>query len=102
MVEEPTRCTDKGSTLIDHVYFSHTFSPVGTKIFVPRISLSDHFPLIISSKASKKCKKEQHKIIYYRDFMDVTAFLQDLGTSNWNPTNEAEDPDVALTTSKEP
>ena len=42
MIKDPTRVTSNTSTLIDHIYVSNT-NHVG-KVYVPRFSISDHYP----------------------------------------------------------
>ena len=58
LVKEPTRITRSSSTLIDHVYTTNTETIV--ECFVPSYSISDHFPVCFTRKASCKVPKHEH------------------------------------------
>ena len=99
MVNEPTRVTENSATLIDHVYIADSNLVQEIYITVPNITISDHYPIVITMKSGKKREKKGHKYTLYRNFknFDEDSFRRDLATANWNLINDAKDPNVALT-----
>lgn len=86
MVHEPTRVTSTTATIIDHIFVSD-MSQV-QKVSVPKISMSDHYPVCIILKpnvTSSDLCTEKHKIIRYRDYkhLDQSTFLRDLSNTPW-------------------
>ena len=77
-VREPTRVTQKSSTLIDHVYSSHPDNIL--TCFVSDISISDHFPVCFSRKVNCRIPKHNHHTTSYRCFkrFDDVNFLNEL------------------------
>ena len=73
--------TAHSATLIDHVYTNHPDKI--TECFVPKIALSDHYPVCFTRQTSKlQTEKRNHNSIKYRSFMvfEISAFLEDLNT----------------------
>ena len=66
LVSEATRVTPDSSTLIDHIY-SNCPENV-TSINVPKIGLSDHFPVFFTRKMHVQPAKRAHYTITYRSF----------------------------------
>ena len=66
MIESPTRVTQHTSTLIDHVYV--TTSVYVKQVSVPKITISDHYPVCIqwSKNISTKLSSEHSAITYRR------------------------------------
>ena len=78
LVCEATRITTVTGTLIDHIY---TNCPENvTSIDVPKIGLSDHFPIFFTRKMHVQTSKRKHHTISYRSFMnfDEDKFFSDL------------------------
>ena len=73
--------TAHSATLIDHVCTNQPDKI--TECFVPKIALSDHYPVCFTRHTSKlQIKKRNHNSIKYRSFMifENSAFLEDLNT----------------------
>ena len=73
--------TAHSATLIDQVYTNHHDKI--TECFVPKIALSDHYPVCFTRHTSQlQNKKRNHNSIKYRSFtiFDNFAFLEDLNT----------------------
>ena len=99
IVNEPTRITENSATLIDHVYIADSNLVQEICITVPKITISDHYPIVITMKSDKKTEKKGHQYTQYRNFkkFNEDSFRRDLATANWNLINDAEDPNVAVT-----
>ena len=84
LVSEATRVTSTSKTLIDHIY-SNCPENV-TSIDVPKIGLSDHFPIFFTRKMHVQPKKGKHYTISYRSFKDFdeTKFSNDLTDVPWD------------------
>ena len=97
-VKEPTRVTKNSATLIDHVYTSslNTVEEIDTS--VAKITISDHFAVVVTLKKAKNTAKGRHNYIQYRNFKNFNenAFKLELATAAWDLINETEDPNVAL------
>ena len=81
LVKEPTRVTAHSATLIDHVYTNQPNKI--TECFVPKIALSDYYPVSFTRHTSQlQTKKRNHNSIKYRYFtiFKNSAFLEDLNT----------------------
>ena len=96
LVSEATRVTPDSSTLIDHVY-SNCPENV-TSINVPKIGLSDHFPVFFTRKMHVQPAKRAHYTIKYRSFknFDENNFYADLQAVPWNLIHLFDDTDDAL------
>ena len=84
LVSEATRVTSTTKTLIDHLY---TNCPENvTSIDVPKIGLSDHFPIFFTRKMHVQPKKGKHYTISYRSFknFDEAKFSNDLNNVPWD------------------
>ena len=67
LVKEPTRVTAHSATLIDHVYTNQPDKI--TECFVPKIALSDNYPVCFTRHTSQsQAKKRNHNSIKYRSF----------------------------------
>ena len=84
LVTEATRVTPDSSTLIDHVYSNRPENV--ENVDVPKIGLSDHFPIFFTRKMHVHQPKDNHFTISYRSFKDFdeTKFINDLQSVPWN------------------
>ncbi|MEW8544961.1 MAG: reverse transcriptase family protein, partial [Candidatus Thiodiazotropha sp.] len=84
LVSEPTRVTNDSRTLIDHIY-SNCPENVNS-IDVPKIGLSDHFPIFFTRKMHVHPPKGNHFTISYRSFKDFdeAKFFADLQAVPWD------------------
>lgn len=97
LVNEPTRVTSTSKTLIDHIY-TNTKENI-LEVMVPKIGLSDHFPIFLTRKVNgKSTKNNAHKSIIYRSFQnfDTFKFLEDLEQIPWNTVHIFENIDDVL------
>ena len=78
MITTPTRVTQNTSSIIDHLYCSNP--DYISDCFVPKYSISDHFPICFTRKISSKVKRSCHISTTYRCFKSLNeeAFLADL------------------------
>ena len=55
-------------------------------IFIPQISISDHFPICFTRKISNELGGPVHKVINYRNLRSFNEeqFLQDLNKQPWS------------------
>ncbi|MEW8547257.1 MAG: reverse transcriptase family protein [Candidatus Thiodiazotropha sp.] len=84
MVSEATRVTSGSRTLIDHIY---TNCPENVNsVSVPKIGLSDHFPIFLTRKMHNQMPKGNHYTISYRSFKDFdeAKFISDLQSVPWD------------------
>ena len=95
LVSEATRVTRDSSTLIDHVY-SNCPENV-TSVNVPKIGLSDHFPVFFTRKMHVQPVKRTHYSITYRSFknFDENKFRADIQAVPWNLIHLFDDADDA-------
>ena len=84
LVSEATRVTSHSRTLIDHIY-SNCPENVNS-LDVPKIGLSDHFPVFFTRKLHVHPTKCNHFTISYRSFKDFdeTKFFADLQAVPWD------------------
>ena len=96
LVSEATRVTPSSSTLIDHIY-SNCPENV-TSINVPKIGLSDHFPVFFTRKLHGQPTKRTHYTITYRSFknFDENKFYADLQAVPWDLIHLFDDTDDVL------
>ena len=95
-VSEPTRVTSDSRTLIDHVYAK---CPENVRsVLVPKIGLSDHFPVFVTRKMHNHMPKEKHFTISYRSFknFDEAKFINELQAVPWDLIKLFYDPDDIL------
>lgn len=98
-VNEPTRVVPNTSeTLIDHIYSN--FSETVQYIDIPKIGLSDHYPVFLSRKLNSALPKKAHHTIRYRSFkhFDETKFNEDLNAVPWDIIRVFDNVDDALDT----
>ena len=78
LVSEATRVTGDSRTLLDHIY-SNCPTNVNS-LTVPKIGLSDHFPIFVTRKMHVKPPKTNHYTISYRSYknFDEAKFVEDL------------------------
>ncbi|MEW8548507.1 MAG: reverse transcriptase family protein, partial [Candidatus Thiodiazotropha sp.] len=84
-IDEATRVVPNHSkTLIDHVYSN--FSDNVHYTDVPKIGLSDHYPVFLTRKTSVHIPKTTHHTIKYRSFkhFDESKFNEDLNSIPWD------------------
>ena len=96
LVVEPTRITSDSRTLIDHIYCN---CPETVKsVHVPKLGLSDHFPVIVTRKLHNNVLKKTHHCISYRSFknFDETKFISDLQAVPWDLIRLFDDTDDVL------
>lgn len=84
LINNPTRIAAHSETLIDHIY-CNVKSNVNA-ITVPKLGLSDHFPIFVTRKCNSVIPKNSHYNISYRSFKKFkeTDFIADLETVPWN------------------
>jgi hypothetical protein len=81
LVESPTKVTSSSATLIGHAFLNMPQNIVD--VFVPSLSISDHFPIRLTRKLSNiSVKGPMHKTITFRSFkhFDENRFLTELST----------------------
>ena len=96
-VQEATRVVEgKSSTLIDHIYSSHASNL--QFIDVPKIGLSDHYPVFLTRKIHLTDPKYSHHTIHYRSFKNFNEdeFKADLMQEHWDAITVFEDVDDAM------
>jgi len=84
MINTPTREFNNSQTIIDHMYSDNPQNIIWTS--VPKIGLSDHYPIFCSRKINFKINKSNHHYITYRSFKTFNEenFLSDLNNVDWN------------------
>ena len=96
-VNEPTRVVPNSSaTLIDHIYSN--FSDNIQFIDIPKIGLSDHYPVFVSRKVNSHMPKVVHHTIRYRSFKNFNEanFISDLESIPWDVIKVFDNVDDAL------
>ena len=93
LVSEATRVTSNSKTLIDHIY-SNCPENVNS-LNVPKIGLSDHFPIFFTRKMHVQPPKSNHFTIFYRSFknFDEAKFTEDLQSVPWDTIKLFDDTD---------
>lgn len=67
LINESTRITAHSETLLDHLYVSRPEKV--TEVSVPKIAISDHYPICFTRSTSKRqFKSYDHKEIQYHCF----------------------------------
>ena len=96
LVSEATRVTSDSRTLIDHIY-SNCPENV-TSLDVPKIGLSDHYPIFFTRKMHVQPPKMSHYTISYRSFkhFDELKFVEDLQSVPWDTIKLFDDTDDIL------
>lgn len=96
-VNEPTRVVPNSSaTLIDHIYSN--FSDNIQFIDIPKIGLSDHYPVFVTRKVNAHIPKVIHNTIRYRSFknFDEAKFHEELESIPWDVIKVFDTVDDAL------
>ena len=96
-IKEPTRVVPNASaTLLDHVYSN--FSENIQFLDVPKIGLSDHYPVFFTRKINSHMPKARHHTIKYRSFknFDISKFNEDLNSVPWDVIKVFDTVDDAL------
>ena len=98
MVNQATRVTTRSATLIDHIYCN--IQENCSNINVPKLGLSDHFPVFFTRKINSHVPKSQHFSISYRSFKNFNEanFSNDLKLIPWDTVKIFDDPNDALAT----
>ena len=97
IIDTPTRVTSTSSSIIDHVYVNHPENII--EINVPKIALSDHYPICVTRKINKKdCPNGTHKTIEYRCFkkFNEESFLEELKELNLDQIEYINDTEAAI------
>ena len=96
MVSEATRVTPSSRTLIDHIFTNCTENV--NSVNVPKIGMSDHFPIFFPRKMHVQPPKRKHFTISYRSFKDFdeTKFANDLLSAPWDTIKLFDDTDDIL------
>ena len=84
MVSEATRVISGSRTLLDHIY---TNCPENVNsVHVPKLGLSDYFPVFFTRKMHNHMPKRNHYTISYRSFKDFdeAKFISDLQSVPWD------------------
>ena len=97
-VTVPNRQTEVSSTLIDHVY-SNSPSNISS-VTVPKVGLSDHYPIFLTRKINASLPKSSHYTIKYRSYKNFNEenFINELSSAPWDVIKVFEDPDDILET----
>lgn len=79
-----TRITSHSQTLIDHIYCNVQENISSVK--VPKIGISDHFPIFLTRKTNNTTPKSSHYTITYRSYKNFKEqeFLNELQSSPWD------------------
>ena len=93
LVSEPTRVTGDSSTLIDHIYANCPENV--NSLNIPKIGLSDHFPIFFTRKMHVQPPKIDHYTISYRSFKNFNEdkFTEDLQSVPWDTIKIFDDTD---------
>ena len=93
LVSEPTRVTCDSSTLIDHIYANCPENV--NSLNIPKIGLSDHFPIFFTRKMHVQPPKTDHYTISYRSFKNFNEdkFTEDLQSVPWDTIKIFDDTD---------
>ena len=88
--------TTNTKTLIDRIY-CNTPSNVAS-IFVPKIGISDHYPIFLNRKINFNVPKTEHVSIKYRSFRNFNEadFNEDMSSVPWDIIKVFDDPDEIL------
>ncbi|MCG8113419.1 MAG: reverse transcriptase domain-containing protein [Candidatus Thiodiazotropha taylori] len=96
MVDQATRITSRSATLIDHIYCN--IEENCSNICVPKLGLSDHFPVFVTRKINLHVPKSHHYTISYRCFKTFNEenFIKDLRNVPWDTIKIFDDPNDVL------
>ncbi|WAR28342.1 hypothetical protein MAR_014046 [Mya arenaria] len=84
LIKQPTRECSTSKTLIDHIYTNCDQNICN--VSVPKIGISDHYPILCTKKLNYKEKINSHNFIKYRSFRSFSeeSFLSDLIRIPWD------------------
>ncbi|WAR25156.1 hypothetical protein MAR_010860, partial [Mya arenaria] len=84
LIKQPTRECSTSKTLIDHIYTNCDQNICN--VSVPKIGISDHYPILCTRKLNYKEKINSHNFIKYRSFRSFSeeSFLSDLIRIPWD------------------
>ncbi|WAQ98450.1 hypothetical protein MAR_005864 [Mya arenaria] len=84
LIKQPTRESSTSKTLIDHIYTNCDQNICN--VSVPKIGISDHYPILCTRKLNYKEKINSHNFIKYRSFRSFSeeSFLSDLIRIPWD------------------
>ena len=97
LIKSPTRVTHSSSSIIDHIY--STNEQAISEILVPKIGISDHYPIALTyHNHIKTCHENKYKTIFYRSFsgLNMELFLNDLAKTNFEVIETIYNPNEAL------
>ena len=94
IINKPTRVTDTSFTLIDN-FLTTVFFNTSLKKGIVKLSLSDHFPIVMSFDIPKSKERNRKVEVELRDINDVNKqnFFNDLMKTNWIDLVKELDPD---------
>lgn len=92
LINDPTRCMEHSSTLIDLIFTNSPETVVCSG--VSRISISDHFLVYAFRKVSISQPTNCHTTIFYRRFKNFnpTTFRNDIALQSWEDIYNYENP----------
>ncbi|WAR27003.1 hypothetical protein MAR_012707 [Mya arenaria] len=84
LIKQPARESSTSKTLIDHIYTNCDQNICN--VSVPKIGISDHYPILCTRKLNYKEKINSHNFIKYRSFRSFSeeSFLSDLIRIPWD------------------
>ena len=96
LIDATTRECNNSRTLIDHIYSDNSQNIIWTS--VPKLCLSDHYPIFCSRKINTKFIKAKHHQIKYRSLKNFNenVFLHELNEIDWNPILQNDDVNQSL------
>ena len=96
LISEATRVTNDSRTLLDHIY-SNCPENVNS-LNIPKIGLSDRFPIFCTRKMHVKPPKINHYTISYRSFKNFNEakFIEELQSVPWDTIKLFDDTDDIL------
>ncbi|WAR04353.1 hypothetical protein MAR_019722 [Mya arenaria] len=97
LIKQPTRECSTSKTLIDHIYTNCDQNICN--VSVPKIGISDHYPILCTRKLNYKEKINSHNFIKYRSFRSFSeeSFLSDLIRIPWGNLNNTDTNEVLHT-----
>ena len=96
LVSEPTRVTGDSSTIIDNIYANCPENV--NSLNIPKIWVSDHFPIFLIRKMHVQPPKTDHYTISYRSFKKINEgkFTDDLQSVSWDTIKIFDDTDDVM------
>ena len=97
LIKPPTRVTNNSSSIIDHIY--STDEQANYEILVPKIAISDHYPIALTyHNHIKTCRENNYKTIFYHSFsgLNMELLLNDLAKTNFEVIETIHNPNEVL------